>query len=84
MNIQINDPDLIEKITQISELRDLSPEALIKAAIETYTKQLSATPSSEMQSQALLGWQAVYEGLTEEEIEAVEAIALDRSQFIKD
>jgi predicted DNA-binding antitoxin AbrB/MazE fold protein len=40
-------------------------------------------PADERPDEALRAWLGVYEGLAEEDVDEVEAIALDRSRFMR-
>lgn len=41
-------------------------------------------PESEEARKALRAWQEVYDGLSDEEVDEVERIALDRTRFMRD
>ncbi|MEM7027984.1 MAG: hypothetical protein AAF629_00220 [Chloroflexota bacterium] len=81
MNIQITDPNLIAQIKQLSTQNHLSPERLIKLALEALLKE-ATPPEPTADQEQLLAWQTVYDGLDDDLIEQVEAIALNRRQFM--
>lgn len=69
----------IEAIYEDGVLKPLQPLALV----EHQRVLVTIDESSESPEEALKDWQQVYEGLSEEEIAEIEAIVLDRSNFMR-
>jgi len=81
MQIQIADETLVQQIEQFARQLQRSPEEVILEAIRTYMQRLLSEKQAEV-DQTLAAWRDVYAGLSDEEIDEIEAIALDRSQFM--
>jgi hypothetical protein len=81
MQIQIADETLVQQIEQFARQLQRSPEEVILEAIRTYMQRLLSEKQAEV-DQTLAAWREVYAGLSDEEIDEIEAIALDRSQFM--
>jgi predicted DNA-binding antitoxin AbrB/MazE fold protein len=62
-------------------LKPLEPLALPEGQHVTVT--IDEPPVAESPEDALQAWQQVYAGLSDEEIAEIEAIALDRSNFMR-
>lgn len=81
MHIQIMDERLIQQIEQFARQIQRTPEEVILEAIRAYMQCLLAEKQDEV-DQALSAWHDVYAGFSDEEIDEIEAIVLDRSQFM--
>lgn len=72
----------VEAVYEQGVLRPLEPLALPEGQHVTVTID-EEEPAVETPEEALRAWQQVYAGLSEEEIAEIEAIALDRSNFMR-
>ena len=71
---------VVEAVYENGVLTPLEPLNLPEHLRVQITIQI---PSAETPEDALQAWRQVYEGLTEEDVSAVECIALDRSNFMR-
>jgi predicted DNA-binding antitoxin AbrB/MazE fold protein len=70
---------VLEVVYQNGVFRPLEPPGLFDGQQMMITLHL---PAEEKPDEVLAAWQRVYEGLSEVELAEVEAVALDRSQFL--
>jgi hypothetical protein len=82
MHIQIRDEILVQQIEQAAQQAQHTPEEIVLKAVRMYIQQLLGDEQDDA-SQTLLAWQSVYDGLSDDEVDEVELIALNRSQFMK-
>lgn len=82
MYIQIRDETLVQQIEQAAQQIQGTPEEIILKAIRIYIQQFLADEQDDT-NQALLVWQAVYAGLPDDQVDEIEVIALNRSQFME-
>jgi hypothetical protein len=82
MHIQIRDETLVQQIEQAAQQAQHTPEEIVLKAVRMYIQQLLGDEQDDA-SQTLLAWQSVYDGLSDDEVDEVELIALNRSQFMK-
>ena len=75
MHIQIRDETLVQQIEQAAQQIRGTPEEIILKAIRTYIQQFLADEQDDI-NQTLLAWQAVYAGLPDDQVDAIEVIAL--------
>lgn len=73
---------LIEAIYEQGSFRPLQSPDLAEGQRVTLAVEPMAMTTAEAEA-VLSAWHAVYEGLSDEEISEVEAIALDRSNFAR-
>lgn len=71
----------VEAIYEDGVLKPLQPLAL--AEHQRVSVTIDELPVAESPEDALKAWQQIYEGLSDEEIAELEAIILDRSNFMR-
>jgi len=74
--------ELIEAVYEQGAFRPVEPVELPEGQRVTLSVEPRALTPDEAESQ-LRAWHTVYEGLSEDDISEVEAMALDRSNFIR-
>lgn len=71
----------VEAIYEDGVLKPLQPLAL--AEHQRVSVTVDELPAAESPEDALKAWQQIYEGFSDEEIAELEAIILDRSNFMR-
>lgn len=71
----------VEAIYEDGVLKPLQPLAL--AEHQRVSVTIDELPAAEGPEEMLKAWEQVYEGLSDEEIAEIEAIILDRSNFMR-
>jgi predicted DNA-binding antitoxin AbrB/MazE fold protein len=71
---------VIEAVYEHGAFKPLEPVELPEGQRVTLSVEPMALTAAEAEAQ-LQAWQRVYEGLSEDEVREVEAVALDRSRF---
>jgi predicted DNA-binding antitoxin AbrB/MazE fold protein len=73
---------VIEAVYEHGTFKPLGPVELQEGQRVTLSVEPLALTAAEAEAQ-LCAWQRVYEGLSEDDVDEVEAIALDRSSFFR-